>query len=63
MKSKNFKQLTNNSIIETFQKIKKDKSPFSNKKITLTIYKEYSKKIKIVGEDTKAFKIPIQLIN
>lgn len=47
MKNKNFKQLTNNSIIETFQKIKKDKSPFSNKKITLTIYKEYLKKIKI----------------
>ena len=47
MKSKNFKELTNNSIIETFQKIKKDKSPFSNKKITLTIYKEYLKKIKI----------------
>ena len=47
IKNKNFKELTNNSIFETFQKIKKDKNPFSSKKITLTIYKEHLKKIKI----------------
>ena len=47
IKNKNFKELTNNSIFETFQKIKKDKNPFYSKKISLTIYKEHLKKIKI----------------
>ena len=43
----NLSYLTNRSIIETFKKIKRDKNPFSNKKITLSIYKEFLKKNKI----------------
>ena len=44
IKNLNFNKFTNNSIIETFIKIKKDKLPFSDKKITLSIYKKYLKK-------------------
>ena len=33
--------MSNSSIIETFKKIKKDQNPFSKKKITLTIYKDF----------------------
>ena len=44
---KNLLNLTNKSIIETFKKIQKDKDPFSNRKITLSIYKEFLKKNKI----------------
>ena len=40
----NFKKLTDNSIIDTFKKIKKDKKPFSKNKITLAVYKNYLKK-------------------
>ena len=40
-------KLTNNSILKTFKEIKKDKKPFSNKKITLSIYKDFLKKNKI----------------
>ena len=43
----NFSKFTNNSIIETFNKIKKDKLPFSEKKITLSVYKQYLKKNEI----------------
>ena len=43
----NFNKYTNYSIIETFKKIKKDKSPFSEKKITLSVYKQYLKSNKI----------------
>ncbi len=39
----NFRQLTNDSIIDTFKKIKKDLKPFSKNKITLAIYKNYLK--------------------
>lgn len=47
--SKKFNQITNNkfniykferTIIETFKKIKKDKNPFDEKKITLNLYKK-----------------------
>lgn len=44
---KNLTYLTNKSIVSTFLKIKKDKKPFSNQKITLSIYKEFLKKNKI----------------
>ena len=37
----NFDKMTNQSIIETFINIKKDKKPFAKKKITLTIYKDF----------------------
>ena len=47
MENKNLKKLTNKSIIDTFKRIRKDKVPFSNKKITLTVYKEHLKKIRI----------------
>ena len=47
IKNLNFDKFTNNSIIETFNKIKKDKLPFSDKKITLSIYKKYLKKQKV----------------
>ena len=43
----NLVHLTNKSILETFKKIKKDKSPFSNRKITLSVYKEFLKKNRI----------------
>ena len=43
----NLVSLTNKSILETFKKVKKDKNPFSNRKITLTVYKEFLKKNKI----------------
>ena len=43
----NLVHLTNKSILETFKKVKKDKSPFSNRKITLSVYKEFLKKNKI----------------
>lgn len=39
-KNLNFSQLTNRSIIDTFRKIKNDKNPFSQNKITLNIYKK-----------------------
>ena len=44
---KNFKNLTNKSIMNTYAKIKKDKKPFASKKITLSVYKEFLKKNKI----------------
>ena len=47
IKNLNFSKFTNNSIIETFIKIKKDKLPFSDKKITLSIYKKYLKNHKV----------------
>ena len=43
-KKLNFNELTDKSIIETFQKIKKDKKPFSQKKITLSVYKNFLRK-------------------
>lgn len=43
-KNINLKKMSNSSIIETFKKIKKDQNPFSKKKITLTIYKDFLKK-------------------
>jgi len=43
----NFNKYTNYSITETFKKIKKDKFPFSEKKITLSVYKQYLKRNKI----------------
>ena len=46
-KNINFKKLTNKSILETFNKIKKDKTPFAKNKVTLNIYKEFLKKNKI----------------
>ena len=46
-KNKSLNNLTNKSILETFNKIKKDKKPFAKNKITLTIYKEFLKKMKI----------------
>ena len=42
-KNLNFNKLTNDSIIDTFDKIKKDKKPFSKHKITLAVYKSYLK--------------------
>ena len=46
-KSFNFEKFVNNSIINTFEKIKKDKSPFNNKKITLSVYSDFLKNKKI----------------
>tara|TARA_B100000767_G_C19662483_1_gene491620 strand:+ start:23 stop:1000 length:978 start_codon:yes stop_codon:yes gene_type:complete len=46
-RNSNFDKLTNKSILDTFNKIKKDKKPFAKKKITLTVYKEFLKKNKI----------------
>ena len=46
-KNINFKKLTDDSIIDTFKKIKKDKKPFSKNKITLAVYKSYLKNKKI----------------
>ena len=46
-KNKSLNNLTNKSILETFNKIKKDKKPFAKNKITLTVYKEFLKKMKI----------------
>ena len=43
----NFDKMTNQSIIETFIKIKRDKEPFAKKKITLSIYKDFLTKNKI----------------
>jgi len=43
-KKLNLKKLTDNSILETFNKIKKDKKPFSQNKITLSIYKNFLNK-------------------
>tara|TARA_B100000780_G_C21119683_1_gene453421 strand:- start:801 stop:1766 length:966 start_codon:yes stop_codon:yes gene_type:complete len=40
----NLNQLTNESILETFNKIKLDKSPFARNKVTLNIYKDFLKK-------------------
>ena len=40
----NFSKFTDNSIIETFKNIKKDKKPFLKKKVTLNVYKDYLKK-------------------
>ena len=45
-KNINLNKLTNKSILETFNKIKKDKIPFAKNKITLTVYKEFLKKRK-----------------
>ena len=43
----NFDKMTNQSIIETFIKIKRDKKPFAKKKITLSIYKDFLTKNKV----------------
>jgi len=43
----NFKKLTDDSIIDTYKKIKKDKKPFSKNKITLAVYKNYLKNKKL----------------
>jgi nucleoside-diphosphate-sugar epimerase len=43
----NFDKMTNQSIIETFIKIKRDKKPFAKKKITLSVYKDFLTKNKI----------------
>ena len=43
-KGKNFDLLTNQSIIETFKEIKKDKKPHAKNKITLTVYKDFLEK-------------------
>ena len=40
----NFSKFTDNSIIETFKNIKKDKKIFLKKKVTLNVYKDYLKK-------------------
>ena len=40
----NFSKFTDNSIIETFKNIKKDKKPFLKTKVTLNVYKDYLKK-------------------
>ena len=39
--------MTNQSIIETFIKIKRDQKPFAKNKITLSIYKDFLTKNKI----------------
>ncbi len=39
-----FNKYVNKSILETFGKIKKDKTPFDKKKVTLNIYKEFLSK-------------------
>ena len=44
LKNINLKKMSNISIIETFKKIKRDRNPFSKKKITLTIYKDFLKR-------------------
>ena len=43
----NFNKMTNQSIIKTFTRIKKDKKPFAKKKITLSVYKDFLTKNKI----------------
>lgn len=43
-KKLNLKTMSDKSILETFFKIKKDRNPFSKRKITLSIYKDYLKK-------------------
>ena len=43
-KKLNFKKLTDKSILETFKKIQKDKKPFSQNKITLSVYKNFLNK-------------------
>jgi hypothetical protein len=43
----NFNKMTNQSIIETFIRIKKDKKPFAKNKITLSVYKDFLTKNKI----------------
>ena len=43
-KKLNLKTMSDKSISETFFKIKKDRNPFSKRKITLSIYKDYLKK-------------------
>jgi len=43
----NFNKLTNQSILETFNKIKKDKKPFAKNKVTLNVYKEFLNNNKI----------------
>lgn len=43
-KKLNFKKLTNKSIVDTFKKIKKDEKPFSQNKITLSVYKNFLNK-------------------
>ena len=44
LKNINLKKMSNISIVETFKKIKRDRNPFSKKKITLTIYKDFLKR-------------------
>ena len=43
----NFNRMTNQSIIETFKKIKRDQKPFAKNKITLSVYKDFLTKNKI----------------
>ena len=37
----NFNRLTNESILKTFHRIKKDHDPFSKQKVTLNVYKDF----------------------
>ena len=37
----NFNRLTNESILKTFHRIKKDQDPFSKQKVTLNVYKDF----------------------
>ena len=43
-KNLNLRKLSDISILNTYKRIQKDKSPFSKKKITLTIYKNFIEK-------------------
>ena len=43
-KKVSFNNYVNKSILETFDKIKKDKAPFDKKKVTLNIYKDFLNK-------------------
>jgi nucleoside-diphosphate-sugar epimerase len=43
----NFDIITSKSILETFIKIKKDKSPFAKNKVTLSVYKDFLTKNKV----------------
>jgi len=44
-KNTNFQKLTDSSILDTYFKIKNDKKPFDEKKVTLNIYKNYLMKL------------------
>lgn len=44
LRNLNLTKMSDKSILETFSKIKKDRSPFSKRKITLSVYKDYLEK-------------------